>query len=68
MPIFEYKCDDCGEEFEKLVFGSHPEMTCPKCSKNNVTKKMSAFGMSGVEKQTSSGCTSCTKSTCSSCQ
>ena len=67
MPIYEYTCDDCGEEFEKLVFGSKPEVSCPKCSNNKVTKKMSAFGMSGVEKQTSSGCTSCTKSTCSSC-
>ena len=68
MPIYEYKCNDCGEEFEKLVFGSNPEVSCPKCNKSNIKKKMSAFGMSGVEKQTSSGCTSCAKSTCTSCK
>ena len=67
VPIYEYKCDDCGEGFEKLVFGSNPEVSCPKCNNSKVTKKMSAFGMSGVEKQTSSGCTSCSKSSCTSC-
>ncbi|KPK35031.1 MAG: FmdB family transcriptional regulator [Nitrospira bacterium SG8_35_1] len=67
MPIFEYKCSKCNEEFEKLVYGSSPEVSCPKCMSTDVAKKLSTFGMGGVEKQTSSGCTSCTKSTCSSC-
>ncbi|MDP2753767.1 MAG: zinc ribbon domain-containing protein, partial [Nitrospirota bacterium] len=28
MPIFEYKCKSCGEDFEKLVFGNK-EVSCP---------------------------------------
>jgi len=37
MPIYEYRCDLCGEEFEELVFGSSPEVNCPKCKKAKVT-------------------------------
>ncbi|HDH00697.1 MAG TPA: zinc ribbon domain-containing protein, partial [Nitrospirae bacterium] len=32
MPIFEYTCQDCKNEFEKLVSGTNPEVSCPKCS------------------------------------
>ncbi|MBI4844117.1 MAG: zinc ribbon domain-containing protein [Nitrospirae bacterium] len=67
MPIYEYRCNECGEEFEKLVMGKAPDISCPKCNSKDVTKKLSVFGMSGVEKQTSSGCTSCSKSSCSTC-
>jgi putative FmdB family regulatory protein len=67
MPIFEYKCDKCGHEFEKLVFGNS-KVTCPVCGAENVKKKFSVFGMSGVEHQTSSGCSSCSSGSCSSCK
>ncbi|MGO9614366.1 MAG: FmdB family zinc ribbon protein [Dissulfurispiraceae bacterium] len=67
MPIFEYRCNMCGNEFEKLVFADCT-INCPKCSSPQITKKFSVFGMSGVEKQTSSGCTSCSSSSCSSCK
>jgi putative FmdB family regulatory protein len=70
MPIYEYKCNQCSEEFEKLVFGK-TAVECPKCSSSDITKKISSFEMSGVEKpfagSSSSGCTSCTKGSCSSC-
>jgi hypothetical protein len=32
-----------------------------------VVKKLSVFGMSGVDKQTSSDCSTCSSSSCSSC-
>ncbi len=70
MPIYEYLCNSCSEEFEMLVFGNR-EIDCPKCSSKDVKKKMSTFGMSGVEKPfagSSSGCTSCSKGSCSSCK
>jgi len=70
MPIFEYCCCACGEEFEKLVFGS-TKVVCPKCESGNIRKKMSTFGMSGVDKpfagSTSANCGSCSKGSCSSC-
>ena len=70
MPIYEYRCNQCGEDFEKLVYGS-TTVACPKCSSQDIKKKLSAFGMSGVEKPfagSSSGCTSCSKGTCTSCK
>jgi len=69
MPIYEYRCEKCGQEFEMLVFGNK-EVTCPHCKAKDITKKLSTFGMSGVEKPfagDSSGCTSCSKGSCSSC-
>jgi len=71
MPIYEYQCNQCCENFEKLVFSS-TVVDCPKCSSKDVRKKMSSFGMSGVEKPfagSSSGCSSsCSKGSCSSCK
>ncbi|MFO7988245.1 MAG: zinc ribbon domain-containing protein, partial [Desulfotignum sp.] len=43
MPIFEYQCNTCSHEFEKLVFASdEPDVACPACDSHEVTKKMSA--------------------------
>ena len=70
MPIYEYACNQCGEDFEKLVFGS-AIVDCPKCNSKDIKKKLSSFGMSGVDKPFAgsvSGCTSCSKSTCTSCK
>jgi putative FmdB family regulatory protein len=71
MPIYEYRCNGCGEDFEILVLGSR-EICCPKCSSKELKKKLSAFGMSGVDKpfagSSSAGCTSCSKGSCSSCK
>ena len=69
MPIFEYKCEPCGEEFELIVFPS-TVIECPKCGNRDVKKKLSIFGMSGVENPGTgeSGCGPCSKSSCSSCK
>ncbi|RME66196.1 MAG: zinc ribbon domain-containing protein [Nitrospirae bacterium] len=71
MPIYEYKCENCDKDFEVLVFGNQ-KVKCPECGSENIKKKFSVFGMSGVEKPfagTSAGCSSCGSkgSGCSSC-
>ncbi len=66
MPIFEYKCNACGEDFERLVMKKDEEITCPKCGQKELKKKLSVFGMSGVE-NTGSSCSGCSSSSCSSC-
>jgi putative FmdB family regulatory protein len=42
MPIYEYKCEDCNNCFEKLVFSPGSEsIKCPKCRSKRVTRLMS---------------------------
>ncbi|MFA5354511.1 MAG: zinc ribbon domain-containing protein [Thermodesulfovibrionales bacterium] len=67
MPIFEYRCSRCGLDFERLVFGTKT-VNCPACGSDEVRKKPSLFGMSGVENPSSSGCGSCSSGSCSSCK
>ena len=70
MPIYEYVCDRCEHEFEKLVFNSSEKIGCPKCKAQKVSRKMSAFAFSsgGKFKSTaSSSCGSCSSGSCSGC-
>lgn len=61
MPIYEYKCSNCGNCFELLVFNSEDEknITCKKCGSKKIKKVISSFscisqgGTSGI-----SGCSS----------
>lgn len=71
MPIYEYKCDTCQDDFEKLVFGKD-EVVCPKCG-GQVERLMSAcsfksaagdFRTSGTGKSNCSGCASTSCATC----
>lgn len=43
MPMFVFQCDDCGHEFEELVFGSRLPQKCPKCTSEKIRKKVSTF-------------------------
>ena len=72
MPIYEYRCEKCGNEFELIVFRDDtPE--CPACGDKEPTRKMSTFGFSmGYKSKSSgsssgSGCAGCGSSNCSSC-
>jgi putative FmdB family regulatory protein len=45
MPIYEYRCAACGHELEALQrFADAPLSTCPACSKDTLTKLLSAAG------------------------
>ncbi|MBI3148423.1 MAG: zinc ribbon domain-containing protein [Betaproteobacteria bacterium] len=48
MPIYEYLCRGCGEEFETLVRASAPAPECPACHGQDLTKKLSAFAAISV--------------------
>ena len=46
MPIYEYACNKCGHEFEKLVrSGAVPD--CPSCRSTDLGKKLSVFAATG---------------------
>jgi len=45
MPIYEYRCDSCGHQFETIQKVSEaPLQACPQCQKNALVKKVSAAG------------------------
>lgn len=44
MPIYEYRCPDCDEQFEKLVKISAPKPECPKCGSADAQKLVSTSG------------------------
>ncbi len=74
MPIYEYHCNSCGADFEKLVFGAKPAVACEKCGSDKTEKLMSRFGMgrssSGPSSgsSTGSGCGGCSSSSCAGCK
>ncbi|MBL8232991.1 MAG: zinc ribbon domain-containing protein [Bryobacterales bacterium] len=45
MPIFEYRCDDCGTKFEKLLRRSAESsgVECPSCASGHLTQQLSTF-------------------------
>lgn len=45
MPIYEYACRTCGNEFEKLVRPSSPAPECPDCHGGDLAKKLSGFAV-----------------------
>ncbi|RTZ94934.1 MAG: zinc ribbon domain-containing protein [Deltaproteobacteria bacterium] len=48
MPIYEYKCEQCGHSFEKLVFaGDREKIICPKCGAPKTKKLMSCASFMG---------------------
>ena len=45
MPIYEYRCTDCGHRLEALQrLADAPLRVCPACGKESLTKLMSAVG------------------------
>jgi len=43
MPLYEYKCEACGTQFEKIQKFSDPLVdVCPKCGKGPVVKLLSS--------------------------
>lgn len=64
MPIYEFKCNQCGNGFEKLVFPSDDERTfeCPSCGKKDVSRLLSSFACGsphsgqGFKSSASAGC------------
>ena len=73
MPIFEFTCSGCGEDFEELVFSQSEEVECPKCGSTEAKRKLSAFAFKSSGRFTpahgSAACSGCSPGPtgCSSC-
>lgn len=74
MPIYEFCCKDCGQNFERLIFGAE-KAECPECNSRKVERLMSACGFiskgQGGETVSSSAsassCSGCSAGSCASC-
>jgi len=44
MPIYEFRCEVCGEIFERLLKLNEPWPPCPNCGAERVFKLPSIFG------------------------
>ncbi|MHB1133768.1 MAG: FmdB family zinc ribbon protein [Chloroflexota bacterium] len=50
MPLYEYKCANCGTQFERLVrmAGADGQVECPNCGSAEAKRLVSLFGWSGA--------------------
>ncbi|MGH9804462.1 MAG: FmdB family zinc ribbon protein [Candidatus Acidiferrales bacterium] len=47
MPIFEYRCQACGHQFEKLV-SRNRQPACPACQSDSLEQLLSLFAVGGA--------------------
>lgn len=57
MPIYEYRCEECGESFDKFVRSilAETEVRCPKCDSEQVRKSFSLFASQGSQGTAAAG-------------
>lgn len=78
MPIYEYVCKQCDNEFEELVIGKEDAALCPGCGSEETRKRMSScrvrfgagsadLGQAGSPASSGSGCGGCAGGSCVSC-
>ncbi len=49
MPLYEYRCEKCGERFEKLrrMADADNDVVCPRCDAEEVERLLSSFATAG---------------------
>ena len=57
MPIYEYKCKECGAQFEEFqnINDSSENVICPECGEKKTERIMSAFASFGSSAGSSAG-------------
>ena len=62
MPIYEYQCNDCGSQFEKLVAraSQRQDVVCPTCGERHLTLQYSTFAArtNGAAREAAPSCPS----------
>lgn len=48
MPLYEYKCGQCGQVFEMLrrMSDADRDLICPRCQSDEIERLLSAFAQS----------------------
>ena len=76
MPLYEYQCNSCNDEFELLrQRNTIDPLSCPACGSREVERVMSAFcgriasnSGSSPTRTGGSACSSCSATSCRSCR
>ena len=57
MPFYEYRCTECGAEFEKMMRFSEADQlpACPQCQSGQTRKKLSTVASFSSSDSSSSG-------------
>ncbi len=48
MPIFEYRCRECGAKFERIVSSSKDAASCKQCGSEHLDQLHSVFAVIGA--------------------
>jgi putative FmdB family regulatory protein len=68
MPIYEYRCSECGKVFEELVFGDRDKkFPCPACAAASTEKIPSVIGGISMGGTMSPACGSTSCASASAC-
>lgn len=60
MPVFEYKCQDCGHVMEVLQKGRKAgKLACEKCGSAGLQKLLSGFAVGQGKSSSAPACDSC---------
>jgi len=60
MPIFEYRCQQCGHQFDFLDRGrGDGAVRCPRCQAKELTRLPSGFAVGRTSRSTEAGCDHC---------
>ena len=54
MPLYEYRCHDCDEKFERYVRAWGDAVVCPACESGSVDKLLSTFAFAASDGGSSS--------------
>ncbi|MDY6861607.1 MAG: FmdB family zinc ribbon protein [Thermodesulfobacteriota bacterium] len=71
MPIFEFKCSECKEIFEVLLFNSRETIKCKNCESEKVLRILSPISFKSGDNFNSTAaqgsCDNCSATSCSTC-
>ena len=58
MPIYEYRCQNCGKQFEKLLRSINvaEQVICPACQSKSAERQLSAFATVGSTRVANESC------------
>ena len=63
MPLYEYKCNQCGKTMELLLSNNKEHPVCKHCGNKDLTRLLSTFSTS-AENKTDNDMSYCPTGTC----